>query len=216
MKLAHAGDCSCWAEWLGFSITTGSSILSGLQQASQPLPATPPPVSGCVYPSLVWSGLVVCTPPVPGLVVCSWHPTLMGEPCSSPAGPLHQPGPAGRHLRSLPGLPGPGPVQRPAGGQGGYTLGGWRVALAAAAWVLCHAIMCYMCSSVCSCFCMQIQQHDWRCTACGADRDIGIIESQLVALLQQVSIHCYACWPAKGIQDGRSTASCSFRKPFPP
>ena len=35
---------------------------------------------------------------------------------------------------------------------------------------------------------LQIQQHDWRCTTCGAERDLGVIEAQLVALLQRVSV----------------------------
>ncbi|GAB4815178.1 hypothetical protein N2152v2_002224 [Parachlorella kessleri] len=32
----------------------------------------------------------------------------------------------------------------------------------------------------------KIQKHDWRCITCGAERDMGVIEAQLVALLQRV------------------------------
>ena len=39
-----------------------------------------------------------------------------------------------------------------------------------------------------ACWQLQIQQHDWRCTTCGAERDLGVIEAQLVALLQRVSV----------------------------
>jgi hypothetical protein len=33
---------------------------------------------------------------------------------------------------------------------------------------------------------MQIQRHDWRCTTCGAERDLGVIEARLLGMLQQV------------------------------
>lgn len=50
---------------------------------------------------------------------------------------------------------------------------------------------------MCRCTCslpLQIQQHNWHCSACGTERDVAAVEEQLCGMLQQVRAAAVLRW----------------------
>lgn len=41
---------------------------------------------------------------------------------------------------------------------------------------------------------LQIQQHNWHCSACGTERDVAAVEEQLCGMLQQVCADAALRW----------------------